>query len=81
MMKKSIVVVLTAVLSLGPALAQPPEPPLDPSDAFALTVDADADAAGNLGVAWDVQPGYYLYRSKFAVTDEAGTNVPLNLPA
>lgn len=79
MMKKSIVVALTAVLSLGPALAQPPEPPLDPSDAFALTVDADA--AGNLGVAWDVQPGYYLYRSKIAVTDEAGTNVPLNLPS
>lgn len=78
-MNKIIAVALTAVLSLGPAFAQTAETPLDASDAFALTVDADG--AGDLAVAWDVQPGYYLYRSKIAVEDGTGTNIPLNLPA
>lgn len=69
---------LAALVLAGPGIAQNPEPPLDPSDAFALTIDTDD--AGNLGVLWDVQPGYYLYRSKIAVEGEDGTNVPLNLP-
>lgn len=79
MINKLIIVALTALLSLGPAFAQPAEPPLDASDAFSLTVDPDG--TGDLAVAWDVQPGYYLYRSKIAVEDETGTSVPLNLPS
>lgn len=61
----------------GMALAQP-APPLDPSDAFVLSVTPDA--AGGLQIAWDVQPGYYLYRSKIEAFDADGAAIPLILP-
>lgn len=78
-MNRIISLAIAALVIAGPGTAQNPEPPLDPSDAFALTIDTDD--AGNLGVVWDVQPGYYLYRSKIAVEGEDGTNVPVNLPS
>lgn len=61
----------------GIALAQP-APPLDPSDAFVLSVTPDP--AGGLQIVWDVQPGYYLYRSKIEAFDADGTAIPLILP-
>jgi thioredoxin:protein disulfide reductase len=51
--------------------------PLHPDEAFALTVTPAA--SGDLEVLWDVQPGYYLYGSKFAAEGINGP-IPLTLP-
>lgn len=61
----------------GMALAQP-APPLDPFDAFVLSVTPEP--AGGLQIVWDVQPGYYLYRSKIEAFDADGAAIPLILP-
>ncbi|MFN3279053.1 MAG: protein-disulfide reductase DsbD [Paracoccus hibiscisoli] len=76
-MTRILMAVLTALMIL-PAAVTARAAPLDPALAFALTVTPDAQ--GDLAVAWDVQPGYYLYRSQIRAEGEAGP-IPLTLPA
>lgn len=59
---------------LTPAQAQP----LQPEDAFALSVSQDGDGA--LVLTWRIADGYYLYRSNFAAEAD-GQSLPLSLPA
>lgn len=66
---------LAAFIGTGAALAQ--SPPLDPALAFPLTVTPLDDG---LSAEWDVQPGYYLYRSSIAAETPAGAPLPLPLP-
>ncbi|MCZ0963643.1 protein-disulfide reductase DsbD [Paracoccus benzoatiresistens] len=69
---------LTAwTMGTGAALAEP-GPPLDPAEAFVLTITPAP--SGDLQVSWNVQPGYYLYRSKIAAEAPNGTSLPLTLP-
>ena len=77
MMTRILMAVLTALM-IPPPSAMAQGAPLDPVDAFALTVTPDP--SGELAVAWDVQPGYYLYRSKIAAETDAGP-ITLTLPA
>lgn len=51
--------------------------PLQPQDAFALSVSQDEDGA--LVLNWRVADGYYLYRSTFAAEAD-GQSLPLSLP-
>ncbi len=51
--------------------------PLPPDQAFRM--DARFDGPNELTVAWQIQPGYYLYRDKLAVT--ADGRVDLGKPA
>lgn len=53
------------------------DPPLQPEDAFALSVDQAQ--GGALDVTWRIADGYYLYRSAFAA-DVDGRDVALSLP-
>ena len=76
MMTRILMAVLTALMILPPA-AMAQGGPLDPVDAFALTVTPHP--SGDLTVAWDVKPGYYLYRSRIMAEGEAGP-IPLTLP-
>ncbi len=76
MMTRILMAVLTALMIQSPA-AMAQGAPLDPLDAFTLTVTPDR--TGNLTVEWDVQPGYYLYRSKILAEGETGS-IPLDLP-
>lgn len=46
---------------------------LPPDEAFRLT--DGVDAAGNLVLAFDIEPGYYLYRERFAFTTSDATAV------
>lgn len=58
---------------LAPAQARP----LQPDDAFALSVSQDEDGA--LVLNWRIADGYYLYRSTFAAEAD-GQSLPLSLP-
>ncbi|WP_149766290.1 protein-disulfide reductase DsbD [Paracoccus thiocyanatus] len=60
------------------ATAQTHDRPLQPQDAFALTVTRDAD--GELALTWRIAQGYYLYRSQLAAENAAGESLPLTLP-
>lgn len=51
--------------------------PLQPQEAFALTVRQNADGA--LALHWRVAEGYYLYRSEFAAEAD-GQSLSLSLP-
>lgn len=51
--------------------------PLQPDDAFALSVSQDEDGA--LVLNWRIADGYYLYRSTFAAEAD-GQSLPLSLP-
>ena len=53
---------LTAILALQPAPAHAAWQPLPPDQAYRLQVQPQD---GMLLAHWDIQPGYYLYRSKF----------------
>lgn len=75
-MTRILIAVLTALMIL-PAAVQAQGAPLDPSDAFVLTVTPDS--LGDLAVAWDVQPGYYLYRGQIRAEGQGGP-IPLPLP-
>jgi len=78
MMIRILLAALTAwTMATGAARAEP-GPPLDPTEAFVLTITPAL--AGDLQVSWDVQPGYYLYRSKIAAMAPDGTSLPLTLP-
>ena len=76
MMTRILMAVLAALMIL-PAAATAQGTPLDPAEAFALSVTRGV--SGDLAVAWDVQSGYYLYRSKIAAEGESGP-IPLTLP-
>lgn len=65
------------MMALGAASAQS-APPLDPAEAFVLSVTTDA--SGDLQIGWAVQPGYYLYRSKIEAVAPDGAAIPLTLP-
>lgn len=67
---------LIAALPATPAWAQR-DAPLQPEDAFALTVHQDKD--DTLVLNWRIADGYYLYRSGFAA-DMDGQSLPLSLP-
>lgn len=58
---------------LAPAQARP----LQPDDAFALSVSQDEDGA--LVLTWRIADGYYLYRSTFAAEAD-GQSLALSLP-
>lgn len=68
---------LIAILMTTGALAQTRDRPLQPEDAFALTVRQDED--GVLRLYWRIADGYYLYRSTFAA-EAQGRSLPLTLP-
>lgn len=68
---------LIAILMATGAVAQTRERPLQPEDAFALTLRQDEDGA--LLLNWRIADGYYLYRSTFAAEAE-GRSLPLTLP-
>ncbi|HKT32361.1 MAG TPA: protein-disulfide reductase DsbD [Gammaproteobacteria bacterium] len=53
---------MLAILALLPALAYAEWQPLPPDQAYRLQVQPQN---GTLLAHWDIQPGYYLYRSKF----------------
>ncbi|QIR86303.1 protein-disulfide reductase DsbD [Paracoccus sp. AK26] len=77
-MIRILLAALTAwTMATGMALAQP-GPPLDPAEAFVLTITPAP--SGDLQVSWDVQPGYYLYRSKIEAQRPDGSFLPLTLP-
>lgn len=71
-----------AAASAGPAAPSPFLPggadQLLPVDE-AFSMDARFDAPNELTVSWRVQPGYYLYRNKLAVTADGG--IELGKPA
>jgi thiol:disulfide interchange protein DsbD len=80
MMKK---VLLAALLALAPWIAAPadaevPARPLQPDQAFALSVGDAGD--GTLRLTWDIAEGYYLYRSRLGAKTADGVQVPLSLP-
>ncbi|WP_306751717.1 protein-disulfide reductase DsbD [Paracoccus actinidiae] len=78
MMIRILLAAITAwTMATGVALAQP-GPPLDPAEAFALTITPAP--SGDLQIVWDVQPGYYLYRSKIEAQGPDGSLLPLTLP-
>src|SRR5690606_27676563 len=66
-------------------VALPPAPPaslltlggtdevLPPEQAF--TMNARFDAPNELTVGWQIEPGYYLYRDKFAITADGGLDL------
>ena len=64
-------------LSTVTANAQTPAPPLSADDAFVLTMQEEGD--GNWTVTWEVQPGYYLYRSMMTAEDAQGVAISLPL--
>ncbi|SFY11617.1 thiol:disulfide interchange protein DsbD [Paracoccus pantotrophus] len=70
---------LMAALSLLIAgfLATVQAQPLQPQDAFALSVSQGEDGA--LVLNWRIAEGYYLYRSTFAAEAD-GQSLPLSLP-
>jgi len=70
---------LMAALSLLIAgfLATAQAQPLQPEDAFALSVSQGEDGA--LVLNWRIAEGYYLYRSSFAAEAD-GQSLPLSLP-
>ena len=78
MMKRILSAAMAAWMMVSGAASAQPASPLDPAQAFALSVTADA--AGDLHVGWAVQPGYYLYRSKIEAVAPDGTAIPLSLP-
>ncbi|MFZ4699934.1 MAG: protein-disulfide reductase DsbD [Candidatus Methylumidiphilus sp.] len=62
---------LIFVICLGfadPAKAMSPKDLLPPEKAFVLT--ARVESANEAVLAWDIAPGYYLYRSKFKFVSE-----------
>lgn len=68
---------LIAAFTVTWAFAQTREPPLQPAEAFALTVSQDGKGA--LVLNWRIADGYYLYRSSFAAEAD-GQSLPLSLP-
>lgn len=78
MMMRTLSAALAALTCWSAVAIAQPAPPLDPSDAFVLSVTADA--ADSLQIAWEVQPGYYLYRSKIEAFEADGEAIPLVLP-
>ncbi len=46
------------------------EPPLQPDEAFRLTVERSSD--GELQLSWEIVEGYYLYEERFALFDAEG---------
>lgn len=77
MMMRILSAALAAVTCWSAAAIAQPAPPLDPFDAFVLSVASNADT---MRIAWDVQPGYYLYRSKIDAFEADGEAIPLVLP-
>ena len=69
----SLLMILMATL----AIAQTRAAPLQPEDAFALSVQQDEDGA--LILNWQIAENYYLYRDGFRA-DADGENIPLTLP-
>ncbi len=68
---------LLALLVLLPAPAPAEEDFLQPDQAFRISgAAAGADA---VTVRWDIEPGYYMYRSKFRFTSES-PNITLGRP-
>lgn len=63
---------LAAILALFLDIAGVPaiEPPLQPEDAFTLTVERSAK--GLLQLNWVIAEGYYLYEDRFRVADAEG---------
>lgn len=58
--------------------AQAASPPLQPEDAFSLTVAPPDD--GRRSLSWRIADGYYLYRGRFEAEAQDGTPIPLDLP-
>ncbi|CAN5272850.1 hypothetical protein BH24PSE2_BH24PSE2_05550 [soil metagenome] len=67
---------LALLLAAAPAGALDPRDLLPPEQAFAYTVTA---ADGALQVAWDIQPGYYLYRDRIGF-DSRTAGIALGQP-
>ena len=79
-MIKSLFAALAAIafLVIAPfAAAQGMSEPLDPSQAFALEVEAQPDGA--LRVNWEIADGYYLYRDRFEAKTAEGDAVPIDM--
>ena len=53
-------------------------PPLQPDDAFALSVTPSDD--GSQLLSWRIAEGYYLYRGRFLAEKPDGTAIPLAVP-
>jgi thiol:disulfide interchange protein DsbD len=60
---------LLAVLLLAPAAAMAEEEFLHPDQAFRIS--GAAAGPDTVTVSWDIEPGYYMYRSKFRFTSES----------
>lgn len=73
----SLMTALTLLAAGFPAMSA--AQPLQPQDAFALTVQPGEDGA--LDLHWRIADGYYLYRSTFAAETADGRGLPLGLPA
>ncbi|SEO16609.1 thiol:disulfide interchange protein DsbD [Paracoccus alcaliphilus] len=68
---------ISALLLLAGFLTVAQAQPLQPEDAFALSVSQGED--GVLILNWRIAEGYYLYRSTFAA-EAGGQSLPLSLP-
>ncbi|WP_320177660.1 protein-disulfide reductase DsbD [Roseovarius pacificus] len=79
MMIRTLLAALTALATLAPAglSAQGSSTPLPADEAFAMTVDHDANG---MTLSWDIADGYYLYRDNFSATGPNGASLPLETP-
>ena len=76
MMTRMFAPLIAALLLIAGFLTAVQAQPLQPEDAFALSVKREDDA---LILNWRIAEGYYLYRSTFAA-DAGGQSLPLSLP-
>lgn len=77
MMTRMFASLISALLLLAGFLTAAQAQPLQPQEAFALSVSQDEDDA--LVLNWRIADGYYLYRSTFAA-EAGGRSLPLSLP-
>lgn len=68
-----IIVAVILALFIGQVSASTlPAAPLDPDEAFAMSVDPTGDG---IELRWKIADGYYLYRDHFAVTGQDGEDL------
>lgn len=77
MMTRMFAFLISALLLLAGFLTVAQAQPLQPQEAFQLSVSQGEDGA--LVLNWRIADGYYLYRSTFAA-DAGGQSLPLSLP-
>ena len=69
---------LLALSTVSGLAAHAASPPLQPEDAFALSVAPSPD--GGQTLSWRIADGYYLYRGKFQAETPEGEPIALDLP-